>query len=344
MEYEDEDELDMGSQAGNAYLASAKEPQPVASGPNPQIAKYLEGLREQNRKRDKERAFANFVETAQKSSANFGTLGGVTPTSNFSMGKVPEAEKVDPKVLAYLGKGPSKSQSPEQLALMKSRSGYLEAKTKQLGEPKPVAISPELEFRKKRADEEDKRRELAGQDMPIETRTQIETLSRRVANNRSATNVLDAELKKFNEKVRAGDEDAALAVGQGLLKQLNSLQGSDAVGAEEAKRLGSFLEYKMLNFRGKGSFIGRDLDLFSQQLADKLDSARSSMTRTEADIATLRSGQRPTYGKTDSLMSPSSGEALAAPQTAPSKPLEQMSQEELDAEEQALLERQKNAK
>lgn len=99
---------------------------------------------------------------------------------------------------------------------------------------------------------------------------------------------IDASLKQLNDPNVS--EDQKVKVGQGLLKLLNSAEGSDAVGAEESKRLGSFLEYKFLNVKEPGSFIGRDIDLFTQQVANKSDEIGTRISTNEMAAQKLLEG------------------------------------------------------
>ena len=53
--------------------------------------------------------------------------------------------------------------------------------------------------------------------------------------------VIEKELEVFDSLVKSGQIDAAVRHGEGTLKALNSAFGADAVGVEEAERLGGFL-------------------------------------------------------------------------------------------------------
>lgn len=86
-------------------------------------------------------------------------------------------------------------------------------------------------------------------------------------------------------------EEEKIKVGQGLLKLLNSAEGSDAVGAEEAQRIGSYLEYKIGNFTQPGSFIGRDLDLFTDQVRNNSKLLSDRIGRNQQGIEGLTQGQ-----------------------------------------------------
>ena len=91
-------------------------------------------------------------------------------------------------------------------------------------------------------------------------------------------------------------EDQKIKTGQSLFKLLNSAEGSDAVGAEEAKRLGSYLEYNLGNFTQPGAFIGRDLKGFTEQVKNYSTLLGGRMQKNEEGLTALRNGQ--TLGST----------------------------------------------
>lgn len=125
----------------------------------------------------------------------------------------------------------------------------------------------------------------AFQQLPEENQKQIEVLAGKIGTKQSIKNQLDSTL----EVLRSPDipEDQKITSGRTLLKILNSAEGADAVGAEEAKRLGSFLEYKMGNFTQPGSFIGRDLDKFIEQVDLNSKALGQALERGKSDIDTL---------------------------------------------------------
>lgn len=87
-------------------------------------------------------------------------------------------------------------------------------------------------------------------------------------------------------------EDLKIKAGEESLKLLNSSAlGADAVGAEEAKRLGSFLQYKILNLRNPGSMFGRDMDKFTGQVKNNRDRLRKSIASGEEMATRIKSGQ-----------------------------------------------------
>lgn len=135
---------------------------------------------------------------------------------------------------------------------------------------------------------------------------------------------MDEALKILEDK--SISEDQKIKTGQSLFKLLNSAEGSDAVGAEEAKRLGSYLEYNLGNFTQPGAFVGRDLGGFTDQVRNYSTLLGGRMQKNEEGINTLRGGG--TLGSLNQSVSTQQ----AAPKYSPVavKKVKSMSLEELD--------------
>lgn len=129
---------------------------------------------------------------------------------------------------------------------------------------------------------------LAFENLPEENKVAITDLGKQNANKTSIVNQIDATFNTLTDEKLSDDQK--IAAGRQLLKTLNSTEGKDAVGAEEAKRLGSFLEFKIGNITEPGSFIGRDLDQFNQQVANISDNIKSAIKYNQEEIQKL-------YGK-----------------------------------------------
>lgn len=127
---------------------------------------------------------------------------------------------------------------------------------------------------------------------------------------------IDNQLANLQKAWASGNTDLAVQQGSEMLKILNSDIGKDAVGAEEAKRLGSFLEYKIANVTGPGSFIGRDVEKFFEQAAQKNNSLKQTITanRKTADDILSGKGVAP-LTETRTAIGPKGGDgtAVAAP-------------------------------
>lgn len=173
------------------------------------------------------------------------------------------------------------AQGKNALALKGAVSGDQAAKL--AAENDPYKMSPEKEFKR----------------LPAENQEQITGIAKKQTNIKSINNEIKSALAQLSNPELS--EDAKVKIGQGLLKTLNSTQGSDAVGAEESKRLGSFLEYKIANFTGPGSFMGRDMDQFVEQVGLTSNKLDDTMELNNAEIDRL-------YGRRNDI-----GERYAMP-------------------------------
>lgn len=102
-------------------------------------------------------------------------------------------------------------------------------------------------------------------------------------------NAMESALVKLEDPNLPDDEK--IKVGQGLYKLLNSAEGSDAVGAEEAKRIGSYLEYNIMNFTQPGAIFGRDLKGFTSQIKNYRDILGDRVKRNEQTSQGLKQGK-----------------------------------------------------
>lgn len=123
------------------------------------------------------------------------------------------------------------------------------------------------------------------------TADQVKELSKKNANLYSVKTAMDKALGQLDDPNL--NEDEKVKVGQGLLKLLNSAEGSDAVGAEEAKRIGDYLEYAYGNFTGVGPMrLGRDLGGFRDQVQNYRNLLGDRLTGNEKGIEALYSGNK----------------------------------------------------
>lgn len=104
--------------------------------------------------------------------------------------------------------------------------------------------------------------ELAGEYLPFEQKKVATDLSGKNANKVAIKNQIDSVVGQWDSLT----EDQKIASGRQLLKTLNSTEGADAIGVEEANRLGSKLEFAMGNlFNSNPVQFGRDLAGFKEQ-------------------------------------------------------------------------------
>lgn len=128
-----------------------------------------------------------------------------------------------------------------------------------------------------------------GTDLPPEAKELVKDLAKKNASKLAIANQIDAVIKTFDDE--SVPEDQKIAQGQQLLKTLNSTEGADAIGAEESKRLGGLLEYKILNFTQPGSTFGRDLKAFRDQAALSSNAIKNAVKANSALIEQAKSGQ-----------------------------------------------------
>ena len=173
---------------------------------------------------------------------------------------------------------------PQYLAL-KSREGRASAGYDPYGKRAMEAEKAMLDLEKAKRDAEFGN---LGKDKQI----QIERLSTAMGNKSAIKSDIDSALMQLEDASVSDDEK--LLIGRELLKTLNSSQGADAIGAEEAKRLGSLLEFKILPRIGEpGNMFGRDLPMFVQQVRNNRDRLGKSLEESQAQIDQLYGRQAP---------------------------------------------------
>ncbi len=98
--------------------------------------------------------------------------------------------------------------------------------------------------------------------LPEDKKLTITELAKKNASKTSIRNQIMSAMSGWDQL----SDDMKVSKGRQLLKTLNSTEGADAIGAEEAKRLGSKLEFAMGNlFNSNPVQFGRDLEGFKSQ-------------------------------------------------------------------------------
>lgn len=119
--------------------------------------------------------------------------------------------------------------------------------------------------------------------------TQGVELAKKTTGLYNVKTAMDEALVKLNDPNKT--EEQKIKIGQGLLKLLNSAEGSDAVGAEESKRIGDYLEYAMGNLTGPGGLrIGRDLPGFINQVSDYAELLGQRVKAGDKGMEAIRQG------------------------------------------------------
>jgi hypothetical protein len=118
----------------------------------------------------------------------------------------------------------------------------------------------------------------------LEKETSVKSLASSSAGILPIKNELDTFLKNSESYT----PDQLLIQGKQLIKTLNSTQGKDAVGAEEAARLAGKLDFRLGNlFNSDPVQFGRDLPGFLQQVKDTSDKISGTITRNKQSIDQL---------------------------------------------------------
>lgn len=126
-----------------------------------------------------------------------------------------------------------------------------------IGNQNQKAYEFEKEYGIKKAKAE--KEAMSGENLPIDQKKIVDTLSTKVGNVSSIKNELDT----FVEMWPKLSEAERLKQGDLLLKTLNSPQGADAIGVEEANRLGNKLRFAFGNLTNDNpAQFGRDLEGF----------------------------------------------------------------------------------
>ena len=120
----------------------------------------------------------------------------------------------------------------------------------------------------------------SGEKLPLDQKKLVETLSTKNANKIAIKNQIQAVVDSWDN---LSDEQKVTQGGQ-LLKTLNSSEGADAIGVEEAKRLGSMLEFQMFNVTQPGAFVGRDLKGFKTQAQNTANNIGTAVESNSAII------------------------------------------------------------
>lgn len=147
--------------------------------------------------------------------------------------------------------------------------------------------------------------------------TEINAIVAKNASKKSIANQLEADFKEFQN---AKTETDKIRIGQQMIKTLNSKEGADAVGTEEANRLAGALEYQKFNVFGAGPMFGRDLPGFEEQVVSTINGIRGGIDLNNSSITDLSKGYKgPTVQAQTRLEAPKkegkggSGTALAGP-------------------------------
>ncbi len=139
------------------------------------------------------------------------------------------------------------------------------------------------------------------ENLPPENKEQINKLAGSNASKMAIAKQIDSDSKILDDPNVS--EDQKLIKARQMIKTLNSTQGQDAVGAEEAKRLAGLLEFQVLNLTNPGPVFGRaPVAEFSKQSKFTSKSLKDAINETQNVIAELKTG-KPLYAESQSSSS-----------------------------------------
>ncbi len=113
-----------------------------------------------------------------------------------------------------------------------------------------------------KADFASKQKAIASSPQYLANKEAVTDIAKANVKKLAIKNQIDSYSQEMQAALQSGDQKTALEIGNRMLKVLNSTEGADAIGKEEAERLGSQL--KIINTQGTGRFgyFGRDLSGF----------------------------------------------------------------------------------
>lgn len=156
------------------------------------------------------------------------------------------------------------------------------AREKQLEREKDVYLKKlDLDARSEQKTVKDK----AYESLTKEDKIQVDELAKGVGHRKNIINILNGNLKQYQN---AKTEAQKITIGNSMIKSLNAVLGSDAVGAEEVGRLAANLKYQVANFTGPGAFVGRDLKGFEQQVIDSINGYKDANNQSLAQINEIK--------------------------------------------------------
>lgn len=131
--------------------------------------------------------------------------------------------------------------------------------------------------------------QAAAQKIPHEYQKFADDSFKRMADMAAITAYTEEQINKMQELFDKGKIGEAISVGEGLLKPKNSVISPDVVGAEEAKRIGGLLQFKVFDPTGTGAVTGRG-NLLGSTPQEKNKDLQTFIDRTRAEIASSRAG------------------------------------------------------
>lgn len=172
-----------------------------------------------------------------------------------------------------------------RLQQMRSREKIAEARNQRQGRMDNLR-EQELKLRNKErvADLERKEREVA---LPEAEKIERNDIVKQQVKKKTIRNQIGSYLEQFRN---AASPDDQVRIGRQMLKVLNSTEGADAIGVDEAQRLGNALEFQLFNMTGPGPMFGRDLDGFERQVQATMNSIDGAIEQNQKRIDEISGG------------------------------------------------------
>lgn len=140
-------------------------------------------------------------------------------------------------------------------------------------------------------------------DLPLDVKSEVQALSGKTAGKKAIANQLASDLVQMRTAMGQDkdgkpipgaipNEDLAYSYAQNMLKTMNSKEGADAVGVDEAKRAAGLLEYNIADVKAglgmkPGKFHGRDIPGFMKQVETNINGIRGAVDANQAEVDSL---------------------------------------------------------
>jgi hypothetical protein len=144
--------------------------------------------------------------------------------------------------------------------------------------------------------------------LPREAQVEILDITKQNASKVSIANQIDGYMDQWK---KAKNEEDKTRIGQQMVKLLNSTQGADAVGAEEARRLANELEPYTLKSPSGWPRFGQDLEGFAKRSNSVRDALKSAIKMNQARIDQLYGRSSQSYNQ--DLPSQGASQSQSAP-------------------------------
>ena len=123
-----------------------------------------------------------------------------------------------------------------------------------------------------------------------EDQTSVKDLAKVRAARQAIRGEINANIVQWD---KAKSDKERLQIGNQMIKTLNSTQGSDAVGAEEVKRLASNLEIVLFVNPNRPGEVGRNLEAFRRDVENTRDILSTTIDTVNKEIGAYYGGALP---------------------------------------------------